>query len=143
MSFVTSYLFAKNDWLVEELENAKISAFPSTIIYISPNKTPKLVDLNEIDFEDNEDMMADIDELQETKEYNTLAATSLQALPNYLKGSADNFWAFFILILECILGRSPTTDYGYDEKEVLKCIHEKQFFADFLAWFWSVGKLPS
>ena len=97
-------------------KNAKISAFPSTIIYISPNKTPKLFDLNEIGFGDNEDMMADTDELQETKKYNTLTATSLQALPNYAIGEGDNFWAFCILILECILGRNPATDYGYDQE---------------------------
>ena len=124
---------SKNGYGLEEPKDAEYSIFPGTILYWSPNKTPRLfIDLDELSFSD-EDNMTESGNNSDDIQMTILQTTTLGALPNFKKGAGDNLWALAILILECIFGRNPATDYGVKKSEVFRCILEKEFFEDFIA----------
>merc|ERR1712157_181325 len=75
--------------------------------------------------------MSELDELQQTAKYESLKTTCKGALPNFKNGAGDNLWAYAIYILECIFGRNPVTDYGFELEDVANCIHQKDFYDDF------------
>ena len=122
---------SKNGYGINEPQGVKISVFPGTVLYYSPNKTKLLaIDLSNITFEDDNNM-PEMDELLQSTKYDVLKTTCIGALPNFKDGSGDNLWAYAIYILECILGRNPVTDYGDALEDVAKCIHQKDFYGDF------------
>ena len=120
-----------------EMSDAKYSKFPSTILFLSPNKTPKpgsgIVIMSDEDSDDDDNMANPLDmlsQMDETEGYETLNKTCRQALPNYKEGAADNLWAMAILILECIFGKNPVIEYGLTLDDVFNCIHEKDFYSN-------------
>ena len=118
---------SKNGNGEREPTGAKYSKFPSTVLFLAPNKTPRPGS----DITTNsggEDNKCDLDILEELE---TLKTTCKRALPNYRHGAGDNLWAMAILILECIFGFNPVTEYGLSFNEIFRCIHEKEFYIDF------------
>ena len=91
-----------------------------------------MFDFDELIQSDESDM-TESGEHSDTVQMTAMQTTTLGALPNYKDGQGDNLWSLVILILECILGRNPATDYGLKKREVFRCILEKEFFKDFLA----------
>ena len=104
-----------------EPDGAKYSKFPGTILFLSPNKAPKL---GTVDFILEEDVdMSKSEEFDEVKANPTLLETTCKrALPNYNQGAGDNLWAIAILILECIFGVHPAIEYGLFLDDVFRCI---------------------
>ena len=91
---------SRNTYGIEEPKDAKYSIFPGTILYWSPNKTPRLfIDLDEL-VESDEDNMTESGNNYADIQMTVLQTTTLGALPNYKKGFGDNLWALAILILE-------------------------------------------
>ena len=96
-----------------------------------PNKTKFLaIDLSDFTIEDDNNML-EMDELLQSTKYDSLKTTCKGALPNFKNGKGDNLWSYAIYLLECILGRNPVTDYGFEPEDVASCIHQKDFYGDF------------
>lgn len=91
------------------------------------------MDDDSFNFTDDGEMMFEDDiALQENGDISkTITSTALAALPNHKYGEGDNMWAMAIVLLECILGISPSLENGANPIDVCKCIRTKNFYADF------------
>merc|ERR1712176_1416869 len=117
--------FGSISYCQRESDGATKSIFPSTSIYLSANKVPKVV-LSDIDF-GNSDIMNEEEYDDFVKSVKT---TSKMALPNYEGGVGDNICAMSMTFLECIFGIHPVLALidSNDVGSIYHCIENTDFY---------------